>query len=194
MRSLGAIPRTNRAKVPIRRYYLKGKRDKIAVGDRDDVDRLDEDAFISQNRTFNKRLAENPADIAVWSEFVRHQDKTSQKATKLQIAERKMEILDKALRENVSNDALYEMYVDVLDRTYPSFEVSKMLDGLLAKGLAETVLIEGTLSINRFAALHRSYQLHALECPSVGQPRLDGPMHCAGCAEIVRTMHEAHVQ
>lgn len=45
-----------------------------------------------------------------------------------------MAILDKALRENAGNDRLYAVYVDVLERTYPSFEVSKLLDGLLAKG------------------------------------------------------------
>lgn len=127
------IPRSNRSTISIRRYYLKAKRDKIAVGDRDDIDRLTEEDFVNKNRTFNKQLGENPGDITIWLEFVQHQDKTPQKATKLQIAERKIDILDKALRENAGNDRLYELYVDVLERTYPSFEVSKFLDGLLAK-------------------------------------------------------------
>lgn len=132
---MGAIPRSNRTTSgPIRRYYLKGKREKIAIGDRDDIDRLSEEDFVNQNRTYNKQLGENPGDIGTWCAFVVHQEKTSQKVTKLQVAERKLAILDKALRENAGNDRLYGVYVDVLERTYPSFEVSKLLDGLLAKG------------------------------------------------------------
>lgn len=56
------------------------------------------------------------------------------KSAKLQIVERKLDILDKALRENPSNEQLYKLYVQIVDRAYPSFEVSKILEKLLSKG------------------------------------------------------------
>lgn len=138
---MGTIPRSKRPSVPIRRYYLKGKREKIAFGDFEDIDRLTENEFVNKNRTFNKQLGENPGNIDLWLEFVQHQDKTPLKATRVQIAERKIDILGKALRENTGNDRLYAVYVDILDRTYPSFEVSKILDGLLAKGKQKKLYI-----------------------------------------------------
>lgn len=117
-----------------KRYYVKNKKDKIEFGDWDDCERLTEDEFTLKNRSFNKGLGENPGDIELWLQFIRHQDFTHMKSTKLQIVERKMDILDKALKENSSNEQLYKLYAEVIDRAYPSFEVSKILSKLLAKG------------------------------------------------------------
>lgn len=113
---------------------MKSRKAKIEIGDWNDVERLDEEEFISRNRSFNKNLGENPSDIDLWIQFVRHQDLTHMKSAKLQIVERKLDILDKALRSNPSNEQLYKLYVEIIDRAYPSFEVSKILDKLLSKG------------------------------------------------------------
>ena len=120
----------------MKRYYVKNKKSKIEYGDWfEEAKRLTEDEFFNKNKSYNKRLGENPGDIELWLEFVKHQDLTNMKSTKLQITERKMDILDKALKENPSNDELYKLYIDIIDATYPSFEVSKILDKLLAKGI-----------------------------------------------------------
>lgn len=137
-RSLGHI-RRGRKSTKLKRYYIKSKKDKIQCGDRQDttantVDRLDETEFVNKNKVFNRKLGGDPGDVPLWLEFVRHQDYTHMKSTKTQIVERKIDILEKALRENPSNEQLYRLYVEIIDQTYPSFEVSKILDRLLAKG------------------------------------------------------------
>lgn len=96
--------------------------------------RLTEDEFIARSKTFNNRLAEDSGDIDTWLEHVRFQEHFYMKITKVQLAERKMEILNRALHENPSNDRLYREYIGVLEWAYPSFEVSKFLDNLIKKG------------------------------------------------------------
>lgn len=142
LRSIGHIQRNFRAN-KLKRYYIKSKKDKIQCGDRDDsvtMDRMDEHDFVTKNKSFNRKLGENPGDISLWLEFVRHQDYTHMKSTKIQIVERKIDILEKALRENPSNEHLYRLYVEIIDSTYPSFEVSKVLDRMLAKDPTNYIL------------------------------------------------------
>lgn len=98
------------------------------------VIRLDEEEFTEKTKGFNRSILNNNKDIPMWLDYVRLQDNFYMKMTKIQLAERKMDILNRALRENPSNDALYREYIDVLEQTYPSFEVSKFLDILLQKG------------------------------------------------------------
>lgn len=98
------------------------------------VIRLDEEEFTERTKGFNRSLLNNNKDISMWLDFVRLQNNFHMKVTKIQLAERKMDILNRALRENPANDALYREYIDILEQTYPSFEVSKFLDILLQKG------------------------------------------------------------
>lgn len=98
------------------------------------VNRLDEEEFTEKVKGFNRSLVNNNKDIPMWLDFVRLQDNFYMKITKIQLAERKMDILNRALRENPANDALYREYIDILEQTYPSFEVSNFLDTLLQKG------------------------------------------------------------
>lgn len=119
---------------PSKRYYVKSKTDKVICGNGQIIERQTEDEFVTANKSFNKRLGENPSNIDLWIDFVKHQDFTHMKSTKLQIVERKLDILEKALQENSSNNDLYKQYVEIIDGAYPSFEVSKILDKLLSKG------------------------------------------------------------
>lgn len=64
--------------------------------------RMTEDEFIAKTKTFNKSLAEDSSDIDTCLEFVRFQQSFYMKMTKVQIAERKMEILNRAQRSIVS--------------------------------------------------------------------------------------------
>lgn len=95
---------------------------------------MSEEDFSIKNKEFNKKLGENPGNVDLWMQFINHQDLSHMKSTKIQVVERKLDILNKALRENPKNEDLYKLYIQVIDRAYPSFEVSKILDQLLAKG------------------------------------------------------------
>lgn len=97
--------------------------------------RLTEEEFAQKTKFFNQRLGEDPSMIEQWLEYVGLQDRFYTKITKLQLTERKMEILNRALRENPGCDHLKRTYVDLIEQTYPSFEVSKILSGLMDKGL-----------------------------------------------------------
>lgn len=96
--------------------------------------RMTEDEFIARSKMFNKSLADDSNDIVTWLEYIRYQEHFYMKMTKVQLAERKMEILNRALHDNPSNDRLYREYISVLEWAYPSFEVSKFLDNLIQKG------------------------------------------------------------
>lgn len=96
--------------------------------------RLTEEEFAMRTKSFNQRLGEDPGAIDCWLEYVEHQDRFYTKITKLQLTERKMDILNRALRENPDSDRLKRTYVDLIEQTYPSFEVSKILNGLMEKG------------------------------------------------------------
>lgn len=96
--------------------------------------RLTEEEFAMKTKSFNQRLGEDPSAIDAWLDYVRHQDRFYTKITKLTLTERKMDILNRALRENPHCDELKRTYVDLIEQTYPSFEVSKILSGLLEKG------------------------------------------------------------
>lgn len=96
--------------------------------------RMTEDEFIAKTKMFNKNLADDSSDIGTWLEFVRFQQHFYMKMSKVQLAERKMEILNRALYENPSNERLYREYVSILESAYPSFETSKFLDNLIQKG------------------------------------------------------------
>ncbi|KAG4079354.1 hypothetical protein HA402_008046 [Bradysia odoriphaga] len=124
----------------VRRYFLKGKKDKIEVGDWNKEESLSEEDFSIKNKEYNRQLGENPGNVQLWMQFINHQDLSHMKSTKIQVVERKLDILNKALRENPKNEDLYKLYIQVIDRAFPSFEVSKTLDQLISKDLTNYTL------------------------------------------------------
>lgn len=126
-----------------KRYFTKFKTDKpkptegdVAEDEKESAKthRLSEDEFTAKTKVLNKTLSANPKDIDTWLEYVRFQEHFYMKMSKIQLAERKMEILNKSLRDNAGNERLYREYIDILEQAYPSFEVSKFLDILIQKG------------------------------------------------------------
>lgn len=139
------------------RYYAKSKLNRAAKnadGQNENNDnnaaaaphRLTEDEFIRANRDFNQHLSQAPGDIDAWLRFVRHQELSPQRLSKLQLAERKTDILQRAIHENMMSasgedqqqqqqqrDRLYAEYAAVIEHAHPSFEVSKMLGRLLTR-------------------------------------------------------------
>lgn len=138
VKSLGKIRhhhQNTHQRTTIKRYYVKSHKSKITMegGDVHANSPLSEQEFIDGNRLFNRRLGEQPDDIETWCEFVRHQDRTHMRSAKRLIVEKKLDILEKAIRENLGNEQLYRLFVAIVTDAYPSFEVSKLLDKLLAK-------------------------------------------------------------
>lgn len=96
--------------------------------------KLTEDEFTAQTKEFNKNLLSHHCqNVDMWLEFIELQEKFHMRLSKVQLAERKFEILNKALRSNTGDDRLYDKYIDILEKTFPSFEVSQYLDGLIEK-------------------------------------------------------------
>lgn len=124
-----------------KRYFVKHKSNETETSDGIDPGeesskshRLSEEEFTAKTKMLNSSLMANPKDIDLWLELVRFQNHFYMKMNKVQLAERKMEILNKALRDNSSNDKLYHEYINIVEQAYPSFEVSKLLDLLIQKG------------------------------------------------------------
>lgn len=131
----GLIGQIQRQRITnVKRYFLKSRKDKITVGEWNKEESLSEEDFSIKNKEFNRQLGENPGNIDLWIQFINHQDMSHMKSTKIQVVERKLDILNKALRENPKNEDLYKLYILTIDRAFPSFEVSKILDQLLSKG------------------------------------------------------------
>lgn len=96
---------------------------------------LTEDEFTAKTKEFNMHLlCDRSNDVDMWLDFVELQGKCYMRLNKLQLAERKLDILNKALRSNVGSDRLYDKYIEILEDTFPSFEVSQYLDELIDKG------------------------------------------------------------
>lgn len=85
-------------------------------------------------------------NISAWIDLVQFQDKTPMKhIPKTQLAERKFDILNKALVHNPLSDALYTLYLDIANQVLPSFEVSKIVERLLGKDPTNYVLWRGLI-------------------------------------------------
>ncbi|GAB0097158.1 uncharacterized protein DMENIID0001_127670 [Sergentomyia squamirostris] len=129
---LGRHPKME--KITYKRYFVR-KYKKSDISPKQGKCQLTEEEFTEQSKQFNGQLRQEPNNIALWIEFIELQclGPLKSSTTNTQIAERKMSILDKALVLNPANEELYSVYVDTIDTVFPSFEVSKILERLLAK-------------------------------------------------------------
>ncbi|XP_055694670.1 nuclear exosome regulator NRDE2 isoform X2 [Lutzomyia longipalpis] len=117
------------------RYFARKPKKSDQVPDKEGQYQLSEEEFLKKNKEFNTELRKEPGNITKWVEFINFQSQGLLKSstTNIQVAERKIGILNKALTLNACNEELYALYVDIVTAVYPSFEVSKILDKLLAK-------------------------------------------------------------
>lgn len=198
-RMLYRRPREN-----VKRYFTKFKSETNKNNDGKDgkepakMHSLSEDDFTAKTKVFNKNLATDSHNIEMWLEYVHFQDHFYMKMTKVQMAERKMEILNKALRENPNNNELYHEYINVLECAYPSFEVSKFLDILIQKGITE--FMKPNIKPNFFqpitfpnfndmqivyTLLLRFGQLYFMECTDYGDSGFNGTVYSSRCDGII---------
>lgn len=94
---------------------------------------LDENTFTQTTTDLNRKIAQNPSEDSHWVNLVHLQDKNPFKWSKTFLSEKKLEILQRALFHHLGNETLYRLYVDIATASYPSFEVSKIIDKLLSK-------------------------------------------------------------
>lgn len=149
-RSLGPIAKKQKKKKDaFKRYYSKKFQSRFTDSRSKDLSidpPLDEEAFLEGNKQLNKSTMENVKNISAWIDLVQFQDRTPMKnVSKLQLTERKLDILDKALSHNPFSSALYTEYLDIANRVLPSFEVSKIIEKLLSKDPTNYVLWRGLI-------------------------------------------------
>lgn len=169
--------------VAYKRYYEKDKHNRIS----NSKVTLSDEEFTMKTKAFKERLARSPHDLSIWLEYVQHQHVFPMSTTKAQLCERKLDVLRQGLQANPGNEKLYREYVRIVDETYPSYEVSKILDALITKGLSCDTASRYSSKICVFYC--RSDQLYSVECIDIGHTGLNGPMQCAGCAKTLCPLH-----
>ncbi|XP_014085988.2 nuclear exosome regulator NRDE2 [Bactrocera oleae] len=94
---------------------------------------LDENEYISRLGHLNRKILQTNSDLQVWLELLSLQEQNPYKWSRVLLAEKKLDIINRALISFPRNEQLYRFYIDIITATYPSFEVTKMLDRLLMK-------------------------------------------------------------
>lgn len=120
----------------LKRYYLETiDKTSSSTNPSKKVEKLSEAEFTAQTKEFNKNLlSQISQNIPMWLDFVELQNRFYMRLNKMQLAERKLDILDKAIRANIGDDRLYDKYIEILQETFPEFEVIHYLDRLIMKG------------------------------------------------------------
>lgn len=149
-RGLGKINRKSQ-KDKVKRYFSKKfnrlfRESKTPQGS-SSTSGICEEAFMETNKQLNHSTTVNGGrNVSSWVDLVRFQDQTPLKSiSKTQLAERKIDILNKAMAVNPASDELYTVYLEIANQVFPSFEVSKMIEKLLAKDPTNYVLWRGLI-------------------------------------------------
>lgn len=149
-KSLGDFTRQGKSKKnPLKRYFSKKFQKRLcqssSIVSGVPVAEAEEE-FLEGNKLLNIATTENPKSVSAWIDLVQFQSKTPMRhISKPQLAERKFDILNKALSHNPFNDDLYELYVDIANEVLPSFEVSKIIEKLLQKDPTNYILWRGLI-------------------------------------------------
>lgn len=107
---------------------------------------ITENEFLETNKLLNQSTMCNVQNISAWVDLVQFQDQTPMKnIPKTQLAERKFDILNKALVHNPLSDELYTVYLNIANEVLPSFEVSKIVEKLLQKDPTNYILWRGLI-------------------------------------------------
>lgn len=125
-----------------RKRYFEEKSLKKRENPNNDNKIIDETEYVLKVKEFNEYLNENPYDINKWLEFVNHQQRNNLKLSNTQIAEKKMEIIERGLKENPKNLILIENYIEIVTKVFPSDDVSKIIEKLLVKDPTNFLLWE----------------------------------------------------
>ncbi|XP_075160790.1 nuclear exosome regulator NRDE2 [Haematobia irritans] len=94
---------------------------------------LTENEYTELMGELNRKTMENCRETKNWLDLIALQDRNPYKWSKLRVAEKKIDYIEKALNFHPSNDDLYRVYIATITQCYTSHDVSKMLDTYLSK-------------------------------------------------------------
>ncbi|XP_037938613.1 uncharacterized protein LOC119671864 [Teleopsis dalmanni] len=94
---------------------------------------LNEDEYTTRLAELNRATITAPGEIQHWLELIELQDRNPYKMTRLAIAEKRVDIIKRALVYLPRNNILYSAFVNAISDSFPSYEVSARLDSLIAK-------------------------------------------------------------
>ncbi|KAL5289275.1 NRDE2 family protein [Megaselia abdita] len=112
--------------------YFKLKRSKNS-GQVELVKQLSEDEYDSKLCEYNTNVIRFPKDIKHWLKLIEFQDQAPCKWTGLVLAEKKLDIVERALYHLPGNEDLYQLYLKMVNVCFASYEVSKKIYHLISK-------------------------------------------------------------
>ncbi|KAM7358898.1 nuclear exosome regulator NRDE2 [Cochliomyia hominivorax] len=94
---------------------------------------LEENEYTTKMGELNRKTIESCQDLNNWIRLINLQDRNPYKWSRLRVAEKKIDYVQKALIYHPHQEQLYKLYIDIIMQAYTSHDVSKMLEPLLAK-------------------------------------------------------------
>ncbi|KAL9911004.1 nuclear exosome regulator NRDE2 [Glossina fuscipes fuscipes] len=94
---------------------------------------LEENDYTAQMGILNRKTIEFCRELQPWLDLIELQDRNPYKWSRLRVSEKQLEYIQKALHYHPRNEKLYCKYIDIVRATYPSHDVTKMLESLLNK-------------------------------------------------------------
>lgn len=101
--------------------------------DKDLKVKLSEDEYDLKLSEFNTNVIRLPKELKHWLKLVHLQDQAPYKWTGLVLAEKKLDIIERALYHHPGEGSLFELYLQMANVCYASYEVSKKLEHLISK-------------------------------------------------------------
>lgn len=114
-----------------RRYYRYSKN--LDTTESSKLYPLTEEEYTTQMGEFNRKTMESCRDIKNWLDLIALQDRNPYKWSRLRVAEKKIDYIEKALNFLPYHTDLYAVYIAIITQCYTSHDVSKMLDAMLTK-------------------------------------------------------------
>lgn len=94
---------------------------------------MDENDYNAKMGEFNRQTIENCRDLKNWLDLIQLQDRNPYKWSRLRVAEKKLDYVQKALTYLPNQQELYKVYINIITQAYTSHDVSKMLEPLIVK-------------------------------------------------------------
>uniref|UniRef100_A0A1A9W4C9 Protein NRDE2 homolog n=1 Tax=Glossina brevipalpis TaxID=37001 RepID=A0A1A9W4C9_9MUSC len=94
---------------------------------------LEENEYTTQMGQLNRKTMESWRELQPWLDLIELQDRNPYKWSRLRVSEKQLDYIQKALHYHPRNENLYRKYIDIVRATYPSHDVTKMLESLLSK-------------------------------------------------------------
>lgn len=94
---------------------------------------ITEEDFDFKLSEYNTNVIRFPKNVDYWIKLVQFQDEAPYKWTSLVLAEKKLDIIERALYHIPGNEELYKLYIEMINICFASYEVSKKLEIQISK-------------------------------------------------------------